>query len=371
MRNGIEANRGIAYRGVSYDTGSNFDTGQGNTSRVVWDKATMLDEIGAISEQLHCNSITLYGSDLTRLADAATAAAEHGLNVWLQPRLLDRPQQEILDHFAEAARFARSLREQGAGVAVITGAEHLIVTPGIVPGEAYHERLANLFPDVEHNFLVPTGTIDMVGANQRLNEFLDRAVRVVREQFDGPVTYSAPTFEDVDWRRFDLVALTNLYSYHPTRQGYLDELTAYRTWDRPVIVTEYGTASYAGAVERGIMCFDVVDRSDPQKPRVLDGYVRDERVQAEFHLRMLDIFEEAGIVGVSPVEFIHPTHPHSSDPALDLDIASTSLVRTIRDRYDDPSSGYRWEPKESFRAIAERYAAAQARETGTTKGNDR
>ncbi|MBY8853185.1 hypothetical protein K7G98_35100, partial [Saccharothrix sp. MB29] len=154
--------------------------------------------------------------------------------------------------------------------------------------------------------LVPTGTIDMAEANKRLNEFLGSVVRVVREQFGGPVTYSAPPFEDVDWSQFDFIALAYLYSYHPTRQGYVDELTAYHSWELPILVAEFGTASYAGAVERGIMCFDVVDRAKPQ-PTVLDGYVRDERVQADFYLRMLETFEQAGVVGVSPFEFIHPT----------------------------------------------------------------
>ncbi len=177
---------------------------------MVWDAAKTVDEVGAISEQLHCNSITVYGSDLTRLTETATAAAERGLRIWLQPRLVDRPQEEILEHLAEVGALAKSMRGQGASVSVIAGSEHLVVTPGIVEGEAYHERLANLFPDVEHNFLVPTGAIDMAAANKRLNEFLGRAVQVVREQFDGPVTYSAPPFGDVDWSPFDLVALTYL-----------------------------------------------------------------------------------------------------------------------------------------------------------------
>jgi hypothetical protein len=71
---------------------------------------------------------------------------------------------------------------------------------------------------------------------------------------------------------------------------------------------------------------------------------------------MFDTFEKAGVHGVAVSEFIHPTHPHSDDPRLDIDMASMAIVKTIRDDVTDPLSPYRWEPKESFRAIADHYA---------------
>ena len=44
------------------------------------------------------------------------------------------------------------------------------------------------------------------------------------------------------------------------------------------------------------------------------------------------------------------------DPKKDLDMASYSITKTIKDRPDDPRSDWHWEPKEAFHALARRYA---------------
>jgi hypothetical protein len=352
----------ITYCGVTYDTGTNFATGQGSLSRLAWSEQRMHEEIAAIKDQLNCNSVTVYGSDLTRLAGTARAAVERGLHVWLQPRLVDRPQDEVLDQLGETARLAESLRRDGAAIGLAAGCVQLVFTPGIAPGDQYHERMANVFPDADHRVLVPTGRVDLEAANARLNAFLDRASAVVRDNFAGMVSYSAAPFEDVDWRLFDVVGLMHFYTlrYPASRTEHLAELARYRRWGKPVMIAEFGTATHAQAPGKAFLSFDIVDRHRPV-PTVFDGYRRDERTQADFHLEMLATFEEAAVLGVSVSEFIHPTHPHSPDPRLDLDAASMAIVKTIRDTYHDPASPYRWEPKRSFQAIAGYYAAAARR----------
>ncbi|MFD2762669.1 abortive infection protein [Micromonospora eburnea] len=352
--------------GVAYDTGTNFATGQGDLSRVVWNNDRMAEEIGAIRRQLHCNSVTLYGSDLGRLADTARAAAEVGLHVWLQPRLVDRPQPEIVDHLAETARVAERMRRDGAAVSLSTGCVHLVFTPGLVAGEQYHQRMANIFAEADHHVLRPTGTVDLVGANERLNQFLDRSVRTVRSIFGGEVGYAAAPFEDVDWRLFDTVRLMHYYTLgYPARdEDQVAEIARYHRWGKPVMIAEFGTATHPRAAEMAFLSFDVVDRSGPE-PTVHEGVLRDEPAQAAFHQRMLDVFARAGVHGVAVSEFIHPTHPHSTDPRLDLDAASMALVKTIRADHHDPASEYRWEPKQSFHALAARYALLGADEPGS------
>lgn len=71
---------------------------------------------------------------------------------------------------------------------------------------------------------------------------------------------------------------------------------------------------------------------------------------------MFGLFEQAGVRGAAVTDFIHPTHPYSDDPRLDLDMSSLAIVKTIRDDFSDPASAYRFEPKESFHAIASYYA---------------
>lgn len=348
--------QGPAYRGVAYDVGTNFETGQGPLSRAVWSTERMLEEISAISDQLNCNSVTIYGSEHGRLAETASAAAERGLHVRLQPRLTDRPQPEILEHLAEGARLAESLRQQGSAVDLTVGAVHSIFTPGIISGGQYHERMANVYADAEHHLLVPTGTVDMAAVTPRLNEFLGRAVAVARGIFHGEVGYSAAPFEDLDWAPFDFIGL--MYQYLPRPRPAAEHLAgirAYRRHGKPVFIAEFGTATYAQAEEKAFFFWDIVDRSGAV-PTILPGYVRDEGSQAAYHLKMFDLFEQAGVRGVAVSEFIHPTHPHSADARLDLDTASMAIVKTIRDEFADPASAYRFEPKESFHAIADYYA---------------
>jgi hypothetical protein len=355
------ADHALVYRGVSYDTGSTFATGQGPISRAVWSTDQMRQEMDAISGPLHCNSVTIFGSLHDRLADTVAAAVDRGLHVWLQPRLLDRPQDEILEHLAEGARLAESFRRRGADIDYSIGCVHLIQTPGIGHGNTYHERMANLFPDASHNFLKPTGLVAWDEATARLNEFLARAAALARANFGGRLISSAGPFEEVDWSLVDYVGLTYYYSYHPTRQGYADELHAYRRWGKPIVISEYGSPPYAGAAARGLLAFDVIDRTGPV-PTVFPGYVRDEQAQADFHRRMLAMFEDLGMYSVAVAEFIHPTHPYSPDPTYDLDIASWAITKTIRANYADWASPYRWEPKAAFHAIAEYYADKRRRE---------
>jgi len=352
---------GLVYRGVSYDTGCNFATGQGPISRAVWSTERMRDEIRAISDQLNCNSVTIYGTDFGRLSETVAEAVERGLHVWLQPRLVDRPQEEILDHLAQGARLAESFRRQGAQIRYSIGCTHPIGTPGIVPGDKYHDRMANLFAEADHNFLKPTGTYDRAAAATRLNAFLKRAAGIARENFSGEIIYAAGNFEDVDWSLVDYVGLTYYFSHHPTSEGHAGEIGGYRKWGKPIVISEYGSPAYAGAADRGLLAFDVIDRSQPV-PTVFDGYIRNEKAQADYHLRMLAMFEELGVHSAAIAEFIHPTHPHSADPAHDLDIASWALTKTIREDYSDWASPYRWEPKEAFYAVGRYYAQARRRE---------
>jgi len=346
----------LSYRGVAYDTGTNFATGQGDLSRTVWSESAMEAEISLISDQLNCNSVTVYGTDLDRLEQTAAAAIERELHVLLQPRLVDRPVNEIMDHLAEAARLAESLRKQGANISLTVGAVHLVFTPGLIEGDTYHERMANVYADADHYLLKPTARVDLEAAAPRLNEFLAKAAVVARGNFGGALGYSAAPFEVVDWDPFDTIGL--MYQYLPsgrTPAEHKELVGSYLRWNKPVLISEFGTATYQGAEKKGFFFWDIVDRAQ-EVPTVIDGYLRDEGEQAAYHLKMFEIFEEAGAAGVTVSEFIHPTHPHSTDPRLDLDTASMALVKTIRDDFADPASGYRVEPKEAFHAIADHYA---------------
>lgn len=89
-------------------------------------------------------------------------------------------------HLARTAREAERLRTRYPGrVTLITGCEHPLFTPGIVPGEkpggTFLDRIA----------LLGRPTVDWTVLRERLNGFLRRAATVARAGFGGDVTYAA------------------------------------------------------------------------------------------------------------------------------------------------------------------------------------
>lgn len=353
---------GLYYRGVAYDVGSNHQTGQGDLSRMVWSDELMRSEIDLVADELNANSITIYGTALDRVEKAVAHAIDRGLHVWLQPRLMDGEQKDVLDFIGEVGELGESFRKQGAGIHLSIGCTHSIQTKGIMPGDFYHNRMGNVFAEADHNFLRPVGPIDQEDVTRKLNDFLTKAAAVGRASFKGGITYSGGPFEDVDWSLVDYIGLVEYYFPHPSREAYAKELNAYRKWGKPVMISEYGSFTYKDGHTKGLLGFDIVDRT-VEPPTVFPGFVRDEQAQADFHLESLRLFDELGIYSVAVTELVHPTHPHSEDPKYDLDTASMTITKSIRDDYFDMLSSYKVEPKESFRAIARYYGAVAERES--------
>nr|WP_157529320.1 abortive phage infection protein [Kibdelosporangium sp. MJ126-NF4]CEL22801.1 hypothetical protein [Kibdelosporangium sp. MJ126-NF4] len=325
--------------GVTYDTGVLHFRDE-PLSRARWSRASMEHDLDVISGRLNCPSVSVFGTDIARQTMTVRAAAERGMTVYVQPRLYDHPQQEILDHLAESARQAERLRRQGAPIVFAAGCEHILFTPDIVPGANFQERIANI------------GTLppeEWPNVAARLNAFLAKAAAVSRGNFGGTVTYGGAFFEPVDWSVFDMIGI-DYYEYFETDAEYRADLAKLRTWNKPVTIMEFGSCTYPGAPQQGGSGYEIIDY-DPVPPVVKPGYVRDETVQAEHIARMLRIFA-AERIPAHIYTFIAPGAPHSPVRDLDLDIASFSIVKTVRERHNDPYSRYRWEPKESFRALA-------------------
>jgi hypothetical protein len=335
--------RGLGFKGVAYDTGTGFI---GDDSRVLWRTSIMRGEIKAIRERLHANWVSIYGSDVKRMADTATEALRQGLKVSIQPRSFDEPQEAALEKLRQTAVVAERLRRRhGPEVILVIGCEFMLFTPDIVPG-------ANFFERVEY---LTKGEFDVRELQRKLLAYTAKGVSVARGNFRGRITYGAASdLEQIDWSLFDIVGL-DYYSYHQNRADYSKELAPFRRWGKPILILEFGCCTFTGAPELGGMGWEIVDYEvDP--PRIKDGYVRDEQAQAD-HLRtMLEIFEAEGFLGASPYTFISPDAPHRTERKYDADIAAFSLCKVIRRRSDDPASPYRWEPKESFAAVSGFYS---------------
>ncbi|SFN06343.1 abortive infection protein [Actinomadura madurae] len=324
--------RPLPQRGVNYDT-----------EREVWKPAYVRREMRAIRRDLHCNAVIILGSDLRRLMLAARCAADEGMFVWLEARQFDRDARTTLRFLASVAREAERLRRAHPGVGISVGCELTIFMAGLVPGEDWMERGANL------------GTPAAAGYNERLNAFLRRALTTVRPLFGGRLTYTSGEWEEVDWRGFDVVGV-DLYRDESNEATYARNVRALHRFGKPVVITEFGCCTYRGAGDRGGMGFDIVDwtRNPPVVP---PGYVRDEQEQARYISELLDLYEAERLHGAFAYNFIDPGAPYSPDPGQDLDMAGFSLVKVL-----PPDSGLGYEqtghfaPKLAFRTLARRYA---------------
>lgn len=333
--------RGLKLRGTAYDVGTSTDPEEG-ISRPVWNHHQIRGEIDAIRYGMHCDSITVLGSPLDRIAEAAEYALRRGLHVMLQPRLFDHPQAEILDHLTKTAKLAERLRRTHAGrITLITGCEHMLFTPGIVPGHGLFERVDYL---TKHPDEFPALT-------RKLNAFLHKEIGIVRRHFRGPVTYGAAAdLEQVDWSVFDRVGL-DYYEVHDDLAGHRKALAPFRRWNKPISILEHGCCTFRGAAEAGGMGWNTIDwtKDPPEVPKTL---IRSETEQAEHMTRSLAMFERLDLHSASTWTFIEPGSPHSKVHKYDYDIASYGLVRTVREDFWDEASPYHWEPKKSFHAIA-------------------
>ena len=115
---------------------------------------------------------------------------------------------------------------------------------------------------------------------------------------------------------------------------------------KPVIVTEFGICSYAGADSSGGGGHDVIDFSTTPT-RIDPGLERDEQLQADHLVELIQIFTEEEIDGGFVFAFSEPSNPWSKDPALDLDRASYGIVQVLH--------GSGWVAKRAFHAIASAY----------------
>ncbi|NGO14344.1 abortive phage infection protein [Streptomyces sp. HC44] len=338
------ARRGLKHRGVVYTLGA------GETPGTAWSERRMRRDIRVIRDELHADSVEVTGDGVERLNATASEVAERGLHVWLQPTLGDVPEKEILDHLAESGRHGERLRRQGAQVTLAVGCEFWLFVPGIVPGEDVLERIENL----------EKGNFDLAKVQKRLARFTAKAAAVGRSVFRGKLSYAAAqdeTFENVDWGLFDIVGI-DYYSYFRKRADYVRELRTFLRWGKPLAITEFGTCTFKGAPEAGGMGWNVVDHTK-EPPEIKGDLVRSERTQAAYLTDLLDVFESMNLHAAMAFEFITADAPHRPDnPRYDLDMASYAIVKPIKDRPDDPASGWHWEPKQAFHAVARHYGRA-------------
>jgi hypothetical protein len=312
-----------------------------------------------IHDDLHCNAVRVTGGYVDRLKIAATHAADAGLEVWLSPFTNGLTQDELLDLLADCAEHAERLRSNGAEVVVLTGSELSLFVGGFMPGETLEQRLA-LIAD-------PLRLRPMIGeVRARINDFLRKAVEVVRGHFGGKVSYASLPLEGVDWTPFDIISTDAAYRTKATAAHFRENIRAFvaqgRAQGKPVAITEFGCTTHSGAadgagdslVEGALIVWDGA------RPVRLNGeYVRNEDEQATYLREVLDVFEAEGVDSAFVNTFARYDLPHSSDPRQDFDMASFGVVKVLDGEGGERGQRYSdmpWEPKIAFTTLAEFYS---------------
>jgi hypothetical protein len=348
----------VKRRGVIYDTGIVFSGrgGGGIPTRPKLALATAERELQIVRDDLHCNAVRLIGRDIDRLVQVAEHALALGLEVWLSPALWGRNPDETLQYDVSAAERAERLRQQHPDrFVLVLGSELTIFMYGIVPGRDFGARALEAITRMkagDHS------------ANDRLNDFLGRASTAVRGVYHGPLTYASLIWEEVDWDRFDLIGVDH---YRDTRvkDRYAEMLQPLLALGKPVINTEFGMRTYRGAESDGALGFGVADQMRVVlhyllpfvRERLKGDYIRDEAMQARELIETLTALDAAGVDGAFVGEFVSARATFSEQPRYDLDMNAFALVKTYRHAKGTTYPDMNWEPKQSFRAVADYYAS--------------
>lgn len=332
-------------RGVTYDTGF---ISEGASTHPDFDEARVYKEMEIIRRDLHCTAVRVTGGEPDRLEIAAQAAATAGLEVWFSPFTNDLDQEELLALLADCADRAERLRVTGAEVVMVTGAELMLFTRGFLPGETLQERIAALSePTVFRSALAKLPT--------PLNDFLTRAVDVVRARFGGRVTYAALPTEPVNWEPFDFIAV-DAYNSAEIAHLYADSIKKLAGSNKPLAITEFGCTTFKGAFDLGARGMFIVEWDGARAVRLTGSCERDESEQSRYFNESVNVFEEAGVDTAFWCTFASHNLPYDEDPDHDFDRASYGIVRVLRESYGKTYPDLPWEPKEVFYTIAARYA---------------
>ncbi|MEU5726790.1 hypothetical protein [Micromonospora sp. NPDC047738] len=328
-------------RGIVYDTG--VELLPGRPSRPDFDPDQVRADLRVIATELHATAVRLVGENLDRLRLAAEAAAEAGLAVWLSPALPDATSAAARLQLGSCADIGERLRARGAEVVLVAGWEATLFLRGMVAGATTTDRMATMSSPGR----LLWSTVRHGAFPWALNRHLRRAAATARSRFQGPVAYAALGFERVDWRPFDLVGVDH-YRSGESPEAWAAAIGRWRRPGKPVVLTELGCATYAGAAARGALAWTVVDR-DADPPRLREPVVRDEGAQADEIGRLLDAADAAGVAGAFVFTYASFSYPHRPEPELDLDTAGYGLVAVL------PDGSVR--RKAAFDAVARRFAA--------------
>ncbi|PVH89809.1 hypothetical protein DL98DRAFT_5318 [Cadophora sp. DSE1049] len=344
----------MKYRGIVYDVGLNF--GGAKLSVETFNTDLVKYDMRTIAHDLHANAVRIEGEDISRLVMATRAAHAEELIVFFNPWKMEVGAEETRAYLEEAAGAAETLRIEGVDIVFVAGCEYTIFNKGIFPGDSFNDRvmwfgtqLSGKPPDAKH---IPESIREK---SPKLNRILSSFAESARRRFGGPVTYSAGTWEVVDWSIFDIVGI-DYYRREESDEEYVAGLELHRH-GKPLVVMEFGCCAYEGAAKRGDGGFMLLKGTNPDGTGIfMDNIVptRSEREQADYVGTQLELLAGADVHAVFVFVFSFPIMP-LGEGASDMDMMSFSLVKTMPDQDSESKAIPPWVPKKAFHRIADFY----------------
>ncbi|ODM22836.1 hypothetical protein SI65_00425 [Aspergillus cristatus] len=353
----------MKYRGVVYDVGLKFQD-QG-FSVEPFDSVLVEYDMRVIANDLHANAVRIEGEEVQRLITAARAAHAIELTVFFNPWKMNADVDETRAYFEEAAEAAEQLRNEGVDIIFVAGCEYTIFSKGVFPGDSFNERGAWFGAQLAGGFTLENIPETVREKSTKLNEILRSFAEVIRAKFAGSLTYSAGTWETVDWSIFDIVGIDH-YRRGETEEQYVADLQRHR-FDKPLVVMEVGCCAYEGAAERGDAGFILLKGTNPDGSGMFEDDVvptRSEREQADYLGTQLVLLANADVHAVFIYVFSFACM-RTGEGAKDLDMMCYSLVKTFPDQNPRSRAMPPWAPKESFHRVANFFGDHAAATSGS------
>ena len=152
------------------------------------------------------------------------------------------------------------------------------------------------------------------------------------------------------------------------KDRYLETLGPHLATGLPVVVSEVGMRTYAGASASGALGFGITDTASFVLHQVFGrlvrvrnkpGYVRDEAAQARELDETLSILEGSAVAGWFLASFSAPDTFYDDDPRYDRDMDGMGLVKGLPDGIESQRwPGERYDAKAAFDVVAGHYANA-------------
>ena len=332
---GAAANPDIT-RGMNYDVGILF--GSAPVSDTHPTDGQMTAEFDIIRDDLHCDALRVSGTDVDTMVRATELALQAGLDVWLSPHYIDKPQEEMREKVRECAEKAQALQDQYPDneIVLLYGCEMVYFAEGFADGSNFTARMSYYFDNME----------EVCG---RLNEYFAEEIPEIRKIFNGRISYCATDYEDIDWDLFDIISL-DYYRSASNKDKYADLLDRFLALGKPVAITEVGYCCYTGGGDAGGGGYMIRDTGNPSK--LNDLYERNEAEQAEALVESLDALYTKDLEAVFVFTFKQSSMAYNEDPMYDLDMAGYGIVKCYRFEEGTTYEGMPWDPKEAFHAVA-------------------